>query len=380
MTITIEPTTGIETDWVALARDIADRVAADVAGNDRDGSFARRPFDLAKETGLSAMLVPTEFGGGGATHDQACQALRELGRVDPSAAVALSMHFHLVATQVWRHKHGQDATGVLRKVAEERIILISTGASDWLDASGHAERVEGGYRVSARKSPASGCPAGNVLVTSIAWPEGPDGPSVLHCSIPFAADGVSIEPTWDSMGLRSSGSDTVVLDDVFVPDAAVSLIREAGAWHPIWNAVLGAALPLIMSAYLGIGQAIVDEATTAAAERTDAARLAPTVGRLRNELATAEDAIAAMITASDDLDFANGVDHAAFVLTRKTVSAEALVRVARLATDIVGGRAFSKHSVVERLFRDLHGALYHPLPEARQVEFTGRLAVGLDPV
>ena len=44
-------------------------------------------------------------------------------------------------------------------------MLVSTGASDWLDSSGTAVRVDGGFRITARKMPASGCPAGDVLVT-----------------------------------------------------------------------------------------------------------------------------------------------------------------------------------------------------------------------
>lgn len=35
---------------------------------------------------------------------------------------------------------------------------------------------------------------------------------------------------------------------------------------------------------------------------------------------------------------------------------------------------------IERLLRDLHGAQFHPFPEARQHLFTGRIAFGLDPV
>ena len=96
-----------------------------------------------------------------------------------------------------------------------------------------------------------------MLVTSIRWDAVADGPQVLHFCVPLAAEGVSIEQTWDTLGLRATGSHTVVLDDVFVPEAAVSLIRAADVWHPIWNVVIGVAMPLIMSAYVGIADAAV---------------------------------------------------------------------------------------------------------------------------
>ena len=386
MTVTTTTTTATtradrrDTDWSGIAERIASQIAPDVAEADRSGEFPFRAFDLVRETGLVSMLVPADFGGGGATHEQACEVLRVLGAVDPSTAVTLSMHFHLVATQLWRHKHGQDAAKVFAKVADERAILISTGASDWVDASGTATAVEGGWRVSARKTPSSGCPAGDVLVTSIRWEEAPDGPAVIHCTVPFAARGVSIEETWDTMGMRATGSHTVVLDEVFVPEAAASLIRPAGQWHPVWNAVLGAALPLIMSAYLGAGEAMVAEATSMGSGRAGAPHVAPTVGRMINSLAIAQDAVAAMVAASDDLRFDGTLDHTTFVLARKTTASEALMDTARIAMEVTGGAGYSRSFPLERMFRDLHGSQFHPLPEAKQVLFCGRHALGLDPV
>ena len=113
------------------------------------------------------------------------ELLRLLGRRYSATAVGFAMHCHLVAAQLWRHRHGMDASALFRKVVADRAVLISTGASDWVASSGSARRVEGGYRVSARKSPASGCEAGHLLVTSIRWDEAPDGPKGLHCACPF---------------------------------------------------------------------------------------------------------------------------------------------------------------------------------------------------
>ncbi len=37
-------------------------------------------------------------------------------------------------------------------------------------------------------------------------------------------------------------------------------------------------------------------------------------------------------------------------------------------------------SIAERLLRDVHGAQFHPLPKKRQHLFTGKLALGQDPI
>lgn len=380
MTITDEPTDHLTGSWQERANALAAEIEPEAERHDRTGEFVYGPLAKLRQAGFLGAPVPSDLGGGGATHAEVASILRILGRADGATAVTLSMHYHLVCTQVWRHLHGQPAEGILRRVAAEDLMLVSTGASDWVGSNGTAERVEGGYRVTARKAPASGAPVGDVLVTSVRWEGAPDGPQVIHCSIPFSATGVSVDETWDTIGLRGTGSHTVVLDDVFVPDAAVSLVRPADRWHPVWNAVLGTALPLIMSAYLGIADRALELAVRSASAKSDREEVAALVGTMGNHLAMAEDAVQAMLARADDLRFPGTDDAAAFALTRKTIAANAVQAVTRTAIEVVGGAGFSRHSPLERLHRDALGATFHPLPEAKQVRFTGRLALGLDPV
>ncbi|MGW4093170.1 acyl-CoA dehydrogenase family protein [Nocardia sp. NPDC004750] len=378
MTTTAPAPTETTTDWVARARRVGEALHPEVAARDHSGEISLAAFDLLRESGLSAALVPAEFGGGGVTHREMGAILRELGRHDPSTAVAFAMHTHLVAAQVWRHNHGIDAAPLFAKVVAGAI-LVSTGASDWVGSNGRAERVDGGYRVHARKTPASGCEAGTVLVTSVRWDDAPGGPHVLHCAIPFTADGVRIEKTWDTLGLRASGSHTVVLEDVFVPDAAVSLTRPASVWPPLLNVVIGAAMPLVMAAYLGIADGAVDIATTLAAGRADA----PTV-QLAGEMATAHttagDLVDAMFTGSENLRFANTDQYASRTLSRKTAAADALLHTVRLAIETVGGIGYSRDCELEMRYRDVHGCLFHPLPRAKQTHFTGHVLLGHSPI
>ena len=365
--------------WVNAARAVAPELAERAEQHDRDGSFVAENFDLLRERSFLSMSIPRELGGGGASHADTCAVLAELARACPSTALSFSMHSHLVAAQVWRHHRGLPAPA-LAKVIDDQLVLISTGASDWLKSNGSATKVDGGFRVSARKMPASGCPAGDVLVTSVRWDDAPDGPQVIHASIPFVTEGVSIVETWDTMGMRGTGSHTVVLDDVFVPEAAVALVRPADEWHPVWSTVVGAALPLIMACYVGVAEAAAERTIELVGPRGDRPETAPLVGRMLNHLTAARDTVRAMIDASEDLRFDNSPEHAAGSLTRKTLAAEACIETVRMALEVGGGMAYSRMGGVERLFRDVHGALYHPLPAAQQERFTGRMALGLDPL
>jgi acyl-CoA dehydrogenase len=365
--------------WATESAEVSALLAERAVEHDELGDFVHDGVGTLQARGFLSMLVPADVGGGGASYADTATALSVLAHGCPSTALTLSMHTHLVAAQVWRHQRDLPAP-VLAKVANDQVMLVSTGAGDWVDSNGTATKVDGGFRVSARKAPSSGAPAGNVLISSARWDAAPDGPQVIHFSAPFAADGVSVVETWDTMGMRATGSHTVVLDDVFVPDAAVSLTRPAGQWHPVWNVVVGAAMPLIMSVYVGVAEEAVDRALRIARGRRADDTTAITVGRMLNHLHIAQDAVGTMVALADGLRFDNTNELAAEVLSRKTVAAEHVVSAARLAMEAAGGAGYSRSAGIERLLRDVHGALYHPLPAAKQELFSGRVALGLDPV
>lgn len=367
------------TDWPAVAEGIGEIVRPTVADNDRTGEISRLAYEHLRAEGVTSALVPREFGGGGASHETMGTILRTLGRVDAPTALTLSMHSHVLGTQVWRHNRGMNAEKVFRAVVDDRAVLISTGASDWLSSSGAARKVEGGFRVDARKMPASGCEVGNILATSVRWEGAPEGPRVIHCSIPFTAEGVSIEKTWDTLGMRATGSHTVVYDDVFVPDAAVLFTRPADVWHPFFSTVLGVALPLIMSPYLGIADAAVEEVRRVAGGRSDE-HVVQLAGEMITAHARAKDAVAAMFADADDLRFDNTDELASRTLARKTIACEGAIDTVRLAIEATGGMGYTRSSVLERLYRDVHGCLFHPLSRAKQTRFSGRVALGLDPI
>jgi len=368
-----------DTDWLQTARELVPELAAGAERRDVTGEFPVALVGRLRDERVMSMLVPGALGGGGASHGEACAVLAELAHGCPSTSLALSMHTHLIAAQVWRH-HRDLPAPVLAKVVQDQLVLVSTGAADWLESSGTAVRVEGGYRVSGRKAPASGAPAGDVLVTSVRWDDAPEGAQVLHAAVPFAAEGVSVEATWDATGMRATGSDTVVLDDVFVPDAAVSLVRPAGVWHPVWSVVIGAAMPLVMSTYVGVAEAAAERAVDLAVRGGHGSEVAPVVGRMLNSLTTARDAVRAMIDSSEDLHFDNDITHASVTLARKTVATDAIIDTVRIAFEVGGGQAYATSSGLGRLLRDSLGATYHPLPAERQARFSGLATLGLDPV
>src|SRR2546425_9261338 len=105
-------------DAVAVARGLGPTLAQRAAAHDADDTFVADSYADFKQRKLFSAGVPVELGGGGATHPELCAMLQEIGRCCSSSALALSMHTHLIATNVWFWKHGKAAVEpLLRRVA-----------------------------------------------------------------------------------------------------------------------------------------------------------------------------------------------------------------------------------------------------------------------
>jgi alkylation response protein AidB-like acyl-CoA dehydrogenase len=365
-------------DWIEIVRTLGGSFAKRAAGYDQNSEFVTANYRDLREHGLFSAGIPTELGGGGATHEDLSGIIRALGRHCGSTALAFAMHTHPVATNVYKHMRGdQAATKTLRKIADNKLIIAGTGANDWLESSGEAERVEGGYRVSAHKRFVSGAPGAQVFVTSVSY-AGPEGKEVLHFAIPFSSEGVNLVETWHALGMRGTGSHDVVLENVFVPDASIAVRRPAGVWHPMWNVIIPTALPLITSAYVGLAEAAAELATTAAKYRQ--AALAPVVGEMINALTIAQVTLADMVRINDNHGFTPTLELADAILARKAIAAEAVKNTVELAAELVGGPGFLQGHAMERIVRDVRAMHFHPLPVRRQRIFSGRIALGYDPI
>ena len=87
-----------------------------------------------------------------------------------------------------------------------------------------------------------------------------------------------------------------------------------------------------------------------------------------------------MIESSRNLTFDNTLEHTATALSRKSTATATVIDTVSMALDAGGGAAYARGSGIDRLFRDVQGARYHPLSTDRQEGFTGRTALGLDPL
>jgi alkylation response protein AidB-like acyl-CoA dehydrogenase len=364
-------------DWLARAEVLAQTIAAQAAAHDADDSFVADAYAQLKAGGFFKALVPVEFGGGGADVAEVCQVIRRLGSACGSTALAFAMHSHLVAVAAWRwRKQGAPTEGLLKRVAAEDLVLVSSGGSDWLASGGQAVKTEGGFRITARKAFSSGCLAGDLLMTSAVWDDPEAGPTVLHFAVPLKAEGVEIVETWRTLGMRGTGSHDVVLKEVFVPEAAISGRRPSGPWHPLFHIISMIAFALIYSAYLGVADGARARALEIARRKSPDPHVAELVGSMENAFASAEMAWERMVDTAQT--GAPGPDSTNRAMICRTLLAQGAIATVERAMEAAGGVSFYRDTGLERAFRDIQGARFHPLQDAPQRRYSGRVALGWD--
>ena len=264
---------------------------------------------------------------------------------------------------------------LLKRIATERIQLVSSGGSDWIAGSGKAEKVDGGYRITARKVFSSGAPSGDLLMTSAMLESEGEPAMVLHFGVPMNSPHVKVLDTWRTLGMRGTGSHDVQIDGHIVPEAAVGAKRVAGEWHPLFHIIATIAFPLVYSVYLGVAESARDIAIGLAKRKPANHHVVELAGRMETELAGARLAHELMLAATRlNAPSAESVNQV--MIGRQLVARHAIAAV-DLAMELAGGAGFYRSAGLERKFRDIQAARYHPLQSGPQAQYAGTMALGL---
>jgi alkylation response protein AidB-like acyl-CoA dehydrogenase len=369
----METVTATQTNWIQLTHTLGKEFQKRAEENDKNGLFVFENYKQLKKHKFFSAAIPSQLGGAGLTHKEMCQISRTIGHYCGSTALAFSMHQHLIAAAVWKYKKQEVGEAMLRNVADHELILISTGARDWLGSNGELKKINGGYLFSAKKHFASQSAGGDVAVTSAPYENLMGEWKVLHFSVPMSTNGVSLADDWNVMGMRATGSHTIIFDQVFIPDSAVALERPRDEFHPVWNVVLTVALPLIMAAYVGIAEKAMEIALVKGKKYSRNSHQMPyMIGKINNALLSAQTQWKAMGELANNLDFNPTETITMKTLTYKTNVGDACKSVVQEAMEAIGGQSFYRANVLERLFRDVQASDFHPLPKWEQYAFTGK--------
>lgn len=356
---------------------IAPVLAEHAARHDADGTFVEEGLAAMRDVGLLKAAVPVELGGDGATVAELAALQRELAHYCGSTALATSMHQHVVRFTAWRYRRGlPGAEATLRRVVDDGILLVSTGGDDATRPRGEAVPVDGGFRVSGTKRFASLSPVGTVMSTMFVLDDPERGRRVLNMGVPFSAPGVHVADNWNTLGMRGTASNNIVLTDVFVPEQAVLADRPWGVIDPPLQVIYSIGMSIIAAVYLGVAESAFTAAVEAVTGQTGDPLVQRKVGEMSHRLQVASWALDGALRLVGD-DPQPSMDTFAAVMAAKAEIARAGVAVTDAAMELVGGRAYFKGSVIERAYRDVRAASFHPLTPEETLVHAGKLALGL---
>lgn len=380
MTTTLDTT---DTRYVDLAARVGAVAEEHAEEHDRDATFVTEAYAVMRECGYLALAVPAELGGLGASMRQVCHAQAELARHDGATALSSAMHLYLTLTQAYRYRKGApDAEAVLRRVADEGIVIATSGGSDWLWPTTRAVPADGGFLVTGRKVFCSQSPAATAVATCAVLGEPGQDAQVLHFSVPLAAQGVRLEETWDTMGMRGTASHDVVMDDVFVPADKIAARRpygELGA--PLLAATVHFA-PVCGATYHGIAAGARDRAVAAASAGSRGPLPLTALPRVHRQVGLMDEKLRtswwSLMGALDDLgdDYVTDAPAMATVMLAKRHAVLSAIEVVDLAMDVMGGRSFFRRSGMERAYRDVRAGTFHPLTPEATLTYAGKVAMG----
>ncbi|MGH2608239.1 MAG: acyl-CoA dehydrogenase family protein [Tepidiformaceae bacterium] len=378
-------------DWPARARELAPRFAERAEQHDRDGSFPFENFHDLHEAGFLALTVPATLGGHGASLTTFLRVQEELARGDGSTALALNMHLirfgqEREAPTYPRHWFEEMCRGAIEDGA-----LCNTAATEeglGSPAGGGipestAVEVEGGWLLSGRKTFTTMAPALRyfIVLASIPQPEGQ--PPVLANFMVLNDDpGLRIEETWDTLGMRSTASHDIVLEELRLSADRLLNRRTAGASDARGAAGLTWFALGVSAVSIGVAQAARDYAVQFARERTPNSnrtikeypgvrtRIARIELLLQRSRALVYDAARAWESRG-----ASGMKPFDRVAVAKVDTLNNTIEAVDLAMRVVGGVSLQKRRPIERYYRDVRAPLHNPPLEDRALEQLARSAL-----
>jgi alkylation response protein AidB-like acyl-CoA dehydrogenase len=377
-------------DLAATAARLAPRFAARAAGHDADGSFPVDDFADLRDAGLFGVLVPARLGGAGAGFADYAMVAHELARGHGTTALVFNMHASVTGALSAVDESLSAALGVPDEALKARDEVLAAAAQGAWYAVAMSERGAGsrlsqlsttyertpdGYRIRGAKTFVSG--AGHADGYLVAARSAGDQSVVSQFLVPAGADGLRVERTWDSLGMRATRSDDLHLD-VTVPEGALlggveGLALVVAQLMPHWLIASYAAV------YVGVAQAAVDAAAAHLRERK--------LGHLpavRARLGRADAAVAAarlvVTEAARRVDAAPGDPETnRWVWRAKLLAGTTAAEVAASMLEAAGTSASRRGHPLERLFRDARCGSLQPATSDVCADWLGVAALGGDP-
>ena len=342
----------------ALVREFADEVVAPgAAERDEHETFPLEIVRAMAGIGLFAVPLPADYGGLGADAVTWALVIEELGRVDSSVAVTLSVTSGLAGGMIARHGTDEQKQRWLPRVAAGEILgsfglTEPSGGSDVRALRTTARLADGAWTIDGSKSfiTNSGTPISGFVVVACRTDDGPHDVSTLL--VPSDSEGFVVGPPYRKMGWRSSDTHEISFQGCRVPED--HLLGERGHGLRQCLSSLDDGRIAIAAMSVGLAQACLDASLAYAGERAAFGRPIGAYEAVAFPIADMQVAIASarLLTYRAAWLKDEGRSYAAEAAAAKLSASIVANRCARDAVQIHGGYGFTEDFPVARYYRD----------------------------
>jgi alkylation response protein AidB-like acyl-CoA dehydrogenase len=371
-----------------LARDFAEReIAPGARERDRNETFPSEILRKMAPLGLLGGPIPEQYGGMGVDNVSHALITEEIGRADSSVRTTLSVQISLVEKTILTYGTEEHRSAWLPRLCRGEVIgcfglTEPEVGSDAAHLRTSAKKDGATWVIRGRKTWISnGSVSGLALVFARTDPEaskahrGITAFLIDRSSSPYGSQAIH-----GKLGLRSSDSSELILDDVRVSDTC--RLGEVGQGFAIAMAALDNGRYSVAAGAVGVAQACIDASVTYATQRKAFGK--PIAGhQLVQEMIadmTVETEAARLLVWRAGALKDTGKPSTRETSIAKMYASEAAQRAADWAIQIHGGYGFSDEFPVERYWRDARvNRLYEGTTQIQKL-IIGRFATGIDAI
>ncbi|MBR80038.1 MAG: acyl-CoA dehydrogenase [Euryarchaeota archaeon] len=323
---------------------------------------------FCEKTGLQGITVPEDFGGSPIDDVSEAIIIEELARVDPSFSVMFCVHVGLCSMTIALHgSEGQKAEYLPRLAGEEigAYSLSEAGAGTDAGALGCKAKIsEDGshYILNGEKMWVTNGSSADIYVLFAKDVDHPEFGQKKHGGttafiVEKAFEGFSVGKKEDKLGIRSSDTCSLVLEDCIVP--VKNVLKKPGEGFPIAMNALDNSRIGIAAQALGIAQGSYEAALSYSHEREAFGKPIAhhqSVGNYLADMATRTEAARMMVYkaawAKQRHYEENTHRHTKEASMAKLFAGDTAMWVSERAVQVLGGFGYTTDFPVERFFRD----------------------------
>ncbi|OOE14887.1 acyl-CoA dehydrogenase family protein [Fictibacillus arsenicus] len=334
---------------------------------DLEGTFPYENFADLKKMNFLSLTIPKEFGGQDLNLLEYLQVQEIIAQGD--APTALSLGWHLgVMLEAAENRHWQGSTfeKVSSYIVQNRSLLNlaqterATGSPSRGGTPGTtAIKGENGWRLNGIKAFTSMAEAldYSIITADLNYTDKKGFILVDH-----KREGVSIKETWDSISMRGTKSDDLVLKDVLVEEEDLLFVEDGR------SSITRGWYLQVPAVYIGIAAAAKDYAIKFASEYSpntlpgpikDVPEVRRKIGEIELELFNARQVLYAVARKWVEQP-ENRTKMASELSAVKHIATNSANKVVDLAMRIVGARSLSAANPLQRHFRDVRAGLHNP--------------------